>query len=612
MENQLSTNPYALTEDDLYDAQSGNNTPKENKEVQQIDFFNREGRNFARDKMKLNLNEKKVEFDLPSKVNQEVVIEEVKTEDTGIGKANCHEHPDEELQFYSFTHEKALCPECLLSGVYTGSDVVSLKKAADKIKPKFEDLLQQVSSKAETLQQHEENLINKKIEIEHFAVNFSDEIMSKMNELREAIDNKEREMLEQIDRTKMEKLKEIESNYQSVKTTNQEMLKIQDDLQEKLSSLKDLELCQYYLNKSKSIKDYIEKDGPSKIKLMKLTLQSGDIKNQFSLQQYNEGVKKIQESILNLKGLQPKEIRSGRFTFDNFQPHIEEQESVLETTGPIHQNRKTIHDEFNTIKESRSMSPFRAFKKELEIISPMPVVMHEENTPLSPTDETLRKLLGRVEELRKSTQQAHESANVRREEIRKTVQPNDLMGSKKDLRTLSVTKLGQQLGSLQEKEKDSMKKLWDHYKGMVDDQGRNKKNLTSSTTKLIPELDRNKAIPKSFIPDYTTPKISTGPDLLTLLPNKKDAYNSVSSQGHSYNTVSSQGLSSAKNLRSLIPDEPRQSAPSWKTQIKQNRFKVEDAFAPTANNNRSFGSNSLQSNLKKLKKQMGLDSDFEI
>lgn len=410
--------------------------------------------------------------------------------------------------------------------------------------------------------------------------------------------------MEQVEKAKADKLKEIDINYQTVKNANQEIVKIQEELQEKLSSLKDLELCQYYLGKSKSIKEYIERDGNSKIKLMKLTLQTGDIKNQFTLQYYKEGITKIQESIQNLKGVQPKEIRSGRFTFDNLQSHsqfnVEEQDSALETTNPNHQNKRVI-EEFNTIKESRSMSPFRAFKKEFELISPMPVVMQEENTPLSPTDETLRKLLGRVEELRKSTQQAHESANQRREEIRKTAQPNDLLGSKKDLRTLSVTKLGQQLGTLQEK--DSMRKLWDHYKDMVDDQGRKKRTLTSSTNKLIPELDKNKSIPKSFIPDYVTPKISTGPDLLTLLPQKKES---------GYNTVSSQGLSSAKNLRSLIPDEPvRQTANNWKTQLKQTRFKVEDNFTSTGNNNRSFGTSSLQSNLRKLKRQMGLDSDFE-
>jgi len=598
-------NNYIVHEEDLYEEDGPRSYPVSEKDYEEkIQEEEDEIEEVERVQLETRNRIPQIVQPLNIATTKPVSVQEIKTIPRGN---NCPEHPDEVIQYYSFTNEKALCSECLLSGQFNGCDVQSLKKAGDKIKVKLEELLQEVSEKTPAFEQIEAKLCTKKDELESFTVHYKNEVSQKLNQLRAIIDEKERSLLESIERIKDERQVEVDSHQLKIRNCFEDFTSVQGALQNKIAELKDLELCQYYLAKAKPIRGLIS-ESSFKITEAKLVAQSGDAKDQFNLDEFQTGVQKAIKEILALKGLEPKVSRGYRFSLGGLQSRnsqeivIPEQISEFEKTTQIVRNPSLMQDRLAETPVSISQSPFKALRKDLELISPMSIAKLEESTPMSPSDDALRKLLARVEELRRSNQQGlNETAEIKRDEInihanvpvRRTPIQNDLTSSRKELRVASVSKLGQ--------ERDSVKKFWDTYKDLLEDQNRKKGYMTSSIKKLG-DLEKNKPnLSKTFIPEFSSPKGSIMSDYAS--PKKRDIFEGL----NNINT-----LVSAKNLRSLVSDDHHNNAKSSHKNLKYyfksssiSKSRHEDNFNLGNSTNKSFTPNSLTYNLKKLRKEMG-------
>ena len=611
LQNQLSN--YIVHEEDLYEEDPPRSYPvsenAENAENDFEDYIKEEDEDNMIERMQMETRSRNVPVIQPLNISKPVSVQEIKSTNQGL---NCQEHPDEVIQYYCFTSEKALCSDCLLSGKYNGCDVQSLKKAADKIKGKLGELLQEVSEKTPVFEQLEEKLSVKKDELDNFAVNFKNEVSQKLNQLRAIIDEKERSLLENIERIKDEKQTEVETHQLKIRNCQEDFSSVQSALQNKISELKDLEFCQYYLTKAKSIKGLINESG-FKITEAKLVAQSGEAKGQFNLEEFQSGIQKATREVLALKGLEPKVSRGYRFSLGGLQSRnsqdftIPEQASEFEKMTPmLKPSSLAMNDKFNETVLSANQSPFKALRKDLELISPMSMAKPEDSTPMSATDDALRKLLARVEELRKSNQQNHTNNNInetvvvetRKEDVRRTPIQSDLTSSRKELRVSSMSKISH---LEPHKERDSVKKFWDTYKDLLEEQNRKKGYLTSSTKKLG-ELEKNKQnVFKTFIPEFSSPKGSIMSEYSS--PKKKDTFDTL------HNNINT--LLSAKNLRNLVSDDPVRSSnknlkyyfnKTSKSRFEENGGSISSFVNST---NKSFAPHSLTYNLKKLRKEMG-------
>lgn len=612
LQNKLGN--YVVHEEDLYEEDPPRSYPisenAENGENDFEDYIKEEDEDNMIERMQMETRNRNVPVIQPLNISKPVSVQEIKTTNQGL---NCQEHPDEAIQYYCFTNEKALCSDCLLSGKYNGCDVQSLKKAADKIKGKLGELLQEVSEKTPVFEQLEEKLSVKKDELDSFAINFKDEVSQKLNQLRAIIDEKERSLLENIDRIKDEKQTEVEGHQLRIQNCREDLSSIGGSLQNKINELADLELCQYYLTKAKPIKGLIN-ESSFKITEAKLVTQSGEAKDQFNLEEFQSGIQKATREVLALKGLEPKASRGGyRFSLGGLQSRnsqdftIAEQASEFEKMTPmLKPSNIVVNDKFNETVLSANQSPFKALRKDLELISPMSIAKPEDSTPISATDDALRKLLARVEKLRESNQQnitnpINETViETRKEEVRRTPIQSDLTSSRKELRVSSMSKISQ---FEPHKERDSVKKFWDNYKDLLEEQNRKKGYLTSSTKKLgLGELEKNKPnVFKTFIPDFSSPKGSIMSDYSS--PKKKDTFDTLHSN---INT-----LLSAKNLRNLVSDDQptRSSHKNLKYyfhKTSKSRFEETGGSSSFANStSKSFAPHSLTYNLKKLRKEIG-------
>ncbi len=125
LQNKLGN--YVVHEEDLYEEDPPRSYPisenAENRENDFEDYIKEEDEDNMIERMQMETRNRNVPVIQPLNISKPVSVQEIKTTNQGL---NCQEHPDEVIQYYCFTNEKALCSDCLLSGKYNGCDVQSL------------------------------------------------------------------------------------------------------------------------------------------------------------------------------------------------------------------------------------------------------------------------------------------------------------------------------------------------------------------------------------------------------------------------------------------------------------------------------------------------------
>ena len=580
MENsQRLNNSYAFEAEDMYD----------NDNIQSFrpeDDDNREKKGSKHssaisEKMKINLKGKPKNS---SPRTIEELLNEIKSSDV---HAYCKDHSDEQLQFYSFTNDKPLCSECLLSGNYTGCEVLSLKKAVSRIKPKVEGLLEDVGNKVDQLEILEEKFESKNLGVDEFVAESKATITDQVNRLRSAITRKEKELLDSLDTIKNQKQKELESRYTAVVKTKKDMAQIREVLEGKAQDLKDIELCQYYSSKGDLIRNFIEDENTIAMKDLRQALQSNSLRDQVNFDEiqttFDAALRQINKlvgldlktttntNISKLESTQNRKIRFSERDQDQDQAKVLENSSITLSK----KNSVVFEDGGNSSQGyQQASSPFKNLKRDLEAISPMPVAVKESSSPTTATEETLRRLFERMEGVRRATP------------------PKEpIVSTRFDVRSVSIPQL---CSDNSVREKDPSIKLWNNYKDYEEQSRKKSQQSNTTSTKKLLEPEKIKLTPKSFIPEFESHKRSTTAERYSAA--RRDAFNpSIPFNG-----------TGANNLKIMVQEESnRQLSSHWRSSSKQGRTRMEDMRSGSFTS-KSFGGNSLSLNLQKLKREMGL------
>ena len=500
----------------------------------------------------------------------------------------CKDHPDEVLQYYSFTNEHALCSDCLLSGAYTGCEVLNLKKALGRIKSGCEGLLIDLETKTEQLTIWEERLGNKKHDFDRLLEDCKTVISDQMNRLRLAIDRKEKELIESVD--SLLNQKGARSKYALAQNARKEIDEVRSALSTRISQLKDIDLSHFYAIKASIIRNVVDEEYNTAIKDLKQASESDILKEQVNLDENQQWISSALESINQLKGLDSKTLRTERS--NSLQQHksrlvVKNQDLSLENLAiPLMGKRSTISEEVKPSSLSRGNSLFRGLSKEIEPISAssMNIATRESYTAESTTDETLKRLFHKIEQ------------------VKKTPQSKEPLSSKKDFRSVSIPQVS---FTDIHRPRDDPRHLWKNTKEATEDEHR-RDLLTTSKTNLT-DLEKTKITPKSFIPEYnTSSKRSIAADKFSICrrePQTPTSHLNVSGASNKSAT-----LTSTKNVRLLAQEETSRLSSTnvgWKASASLLRPRPN----VTSNSyvNKSFsGSNNLSLNLKRLSREIGL------
>jgi len=172
----------------------------------------------------------------------------------------CEDHPGEELQFYSFANNKALCSTCLLSGPYAGSETLNLKKASEILKNKITDLVIEMHGKIDLYDLYAKKLTNRKEELANVTNGYKKEITATISQLITKLQNKEKELIEQIEVIEKEKVAELDVAGGKLQAHEKKIKSKKKELESCVKNLNDLDLCSYYSKQTKSIEECLLDD----------------------------------------------------------------------------------------------------------------------------------------------------------------------------------------------------------------------------------------------------------------------------------------------------------------------------------------------------------------
>lgn len=133
-----------------------------------------------------------------------------------------------------------------------------MKKAADRLKPDYEKLLEEINGKMKESNIYRDELMNKKKEFQTLALDYQREAYKKINVLRELVNQKEKELMENLESIKIAKQMHIEAFYQNIKRSQNNLSNAQKIVQSKLNSLNETEVCEFYQKKTGVIRDFLE------------------------------------------------------------------------------------------------------------------------------------------------------------------------------------------------------------------------------------------------------------------------------------------------------------------------------------------------------------------
>jgi len=506
-------------------------------------------------------------------------------------KTLCSKHIDEQVCFYSFTHKQALCSECLLSGAYNGCDVLSMKKAADRLKPDYERLLEEINGKIKESNVYRDELVNKKKEFQTLALDYQKEAYRRINILRELVNQKEKELMENLESIKMAKQMQIEAFYQNIKRSQNNLSNVHKIVQSKFYSGNDIEVCEYYHNKTGIIRDFLEREISDSHDL-RFTSQCDDFRDLEIWNQEMDQIIKSIDKLSNMKEMKPPVVRkiedmkradfqnmiSRSFGMENIDAENkeEEEETVFETEADggveIFSVPKFVtepEEDHHQFLDRASASPFQALRRDLEPISPMKCAANDETlNGLSVTDDTLKFFL-KVEDYKKTTQVVEQ-------------QGEGLTNSTKKFKDLNLSNIDQQ---------PTFRKRG--YTGGLLSNNKSPgagESLTSKRHNLKTfNLSENKHIPRSFLPGSLS--VNTQPYLLTTLT--MSAQRLMSPTG--LKSPSQIGMSKLNNNKTVVGGSEPQKL----------RFRSEGKSPSSAT--LAFEGSNFAKNIRRLQKQLDIN-----
>jgi len=172
----------------------------------------------------------------------------------------CEMHPGEELQFYSFVDNKALCSTCLLKGPYAGTETLNLRKASEILKHKITDLVIEMHGKIDLYDLYGKKLVNRKEELGNLTSGYKREVSATINQLIKKLQDKERELIEEVEAIEKEKIAELEAAGGKLEAHEKKVKSKKKELESCVKNLNDLDLCSYYSKQTKSIEECLLDD----------------------------------------------------------------------------------------------------------------------------------------------------------------------------------------------------------------------------------------------------------------------------------------------------------------------------------------------------------------
>jgi len=162
---------------------------------------------------------------------------------------NCPKHPEEFLQFYCFNNRAIICAECLVKGEYSGTEVANLKRAADRLKPQLQAVLEGSGEKIQDYEQYEREIKYQEAQIQESLETQKADISTKMNLLRQVLDAKERELLAKIDKLEQERLRVFDEKVQELKSVKEKTMNIRNVIETHVQELDAKDFCQFFSEK---------------------------------------------------------------------------------------------------------------------------------------------------------------------------------------------------------------------------------------------------------------------------------------------------------------------------------------------------------------------------
>jgi len=229
----------------------------------------------------------------------------------------CTVHPEEDLEFYSFTKGRALCAECLVSGQYVGHEVINIKRAGEKIRKQFKEIVQETKDKVETYQKWERKAEGRREQLLDVMKQYRQDIKKRFEELQRKIIEKENEIMEGIDQIKIEKEWEFEAFLEMVKRRQAEVFTLQETLKGNLEDLDDVTVCSYYTKKEPFIRGFLKDTGNLEQKKVDVILERDlTYGGQWNLDKFEESFGIINGEVENMKGLEETKRKTETFRYE--------------------------------------------------------------------------------------------------------------------------------------------------------------------------------------------------------------------------------------------------------------------------------------------------------
>jgi len=230
-----------------------------------------------------------------------LLLEELKGTDI---VTKCMDHPSEELQFYSITSDKVLCSQCLSKGGFSGTEIVNIKKATNRVIRKIEDYFLEINNRIDSYSLLEKRLDSTKKDMSEIFLHFKGQIRAGFDDLRKKIQEKERSILEQVETMYREKVWELELAEETIKSRKEEISNLADVLDKAIGKLNDYTVCHYYAKKGHTIRSILGEDDAKKIQETKQLLEIRGSHEQVNLNAFTEGLQMVAMELSALKGLE--------------------------------------------------------------------------------------------------------------------------------------------------------------------------------------------------------------------------------------------------------------------------------------------------------------------
>jgi len=213
-----------------------------------------------------------------------------------------HKEPNEDYQFFSFTHDRLLASDDLVSGAYIGCDILNIKKASERIREKISNNISKAKARLENITSLMEKLKTHQDLIASVANDYKAQIKSSFGELRRLIDEKEKEILSEADLLVCKKRSELDNSNKELSNSKQEVDSIIKALTNHIQKLDDYALCKYFSYRSKHIGSLIN-DKDVDLLNIKHTIETKALPDQLSITGFIKHFEILRTQLDSLPGI---------------------------------------------------------------------------------------------------------------------------------------------------------------------------------------------------------------------------------------------------------------------------------------------------------------------